>query len=502
MRQIGEIKLSYMSKALSLGVNIMVLDLDVAFLQNPLSLIEGFFENPYEQVRSQTDIGHVQERRKIYRNTSLYGTWFTSPRINFGLLVVKAHPLSVKAFKCGWRKYQKVDIVRQEKVAIDQNCLVGCMKWLRFRWQYNISIFSLGFPLDQDPIPRQPQEVLLLDKVEHRKEWNGISFELGGQLARQELRRAVAAHATCYEGATKLLVIKAINAFYSPSYYDPRRMVITKPLMFISKEDLLDEIKSLAYLAIHTNRSLLLPNIMIGNTLFFDSTTSHYILGIGTSKIDESKLALCLSYKSSFRRTCQSFKKALWSSIPDDFAKSPLYDNEHYWYALFHLEIDFNRRRPSFRTVSETESPLRVVEPGYYDQIETSFNLPTPEPSILKFDMRGAVDRGHGETMQLLLHEVRKFGSHSRIVIDLFDSSLSPIKRTGPADIMSWAKDSVGSWSRIGGAVVSSRIDRLNYLLLPKYEEDMAYHSALAKLTICKSFLKYVKTNRTCFDKC
>ena len=332
MRQIGEIKLFHMSKALSLGVHIMVLDLDVAFLQNPLLLLSGFFENPNEQVRSQTDIGHVQERRNIYRNSSIYGSWFTSPRVNFGLLIVKSHPLSVKAFKCGWQNYRKVDIVRQKKVAIDQNCLVGCMKGLRFRRQYNISIFSLGFPLDQDPLPRQPQKVLLLDKVEHRKEWNGISFELGGNTAHRELQDAIAAHATCYEGYTKLLVLKAINAFYSPSYYDPHRRVITKPLMFITRDSLLQEIKSLAYLALLTNRSLLLPNILIGDEISFHFTKSvNVCLGVGTDNIDESSLSLCLSYKSSFKRTCALLRRVLSGQNPPDFLKAPMIDSEYYW---------------------------------------------------------------------------------------------------------------------------------------------------------------------------
>ena len=88
---------------------------------------------------------------------------------------------------------------------------------------------------------------------------------MGGEIARRELKDAVAAHATCYEGSTKLLVMKAINAFYSPSYYDPQRRVITKPLMLITREALVQEIKSLAYLALLTNRSLILPNILIGN---------------------------------------------------------------------------------------------------------------------------------------------------------------------------------------------------------------------------------------------
>lgn len=266
MRQIGELKLFHMGKALEKGVNLLILDLDVAFLQDPMSLVTGFFENPLEQVRSQTDIGHIQERRKKFEGTPVFGTWFTTPRSNFGLYLVKAHKLSTKTFKCAWKAYNKVDTKRQELVAIDQNSLVGCIKFQRYSNQYNFSIFSLGFLLDTDPLPRHPQKVLLLDKIEHRAEWNGMAFELGGEVARSELKDAVAVHATCYEGYTKLLVLKACNGFYSELYYDPLRRTLTKPLMYITRRGLMDEIRALSFLAIYSNRTLLLPNVLIGTS--------------------------------------------------------------------------------------------------------------------------------------------------------------------------------------------------------------------------------------------
>lgn len=278
MHQIAEIKLLHISKALEVGVNIMILDLDVAFLESPMRLLEGFFENPFEQVRTQTDIGHVQEWRPKFKGTPLYGTWFTTPRANFGLYLVKAHPLSIKSFKCGWKNYLKVDQTRQKLVAIDQNALVGCIKFQRYMNKYNFSIFSLGFLLDVDPLPRLPQKVLLLDKIEHRKEWNGIAFELGGEIARRELADTVAIHATCYEGYTKLLVLKAANAFYSAPYYSPNRLTLTKPLMYITRRALMEELRALAFLAVHSGRTLLLPNILIGS--FYISCFAYKSIGL------------------------------------------------------------------------------------------------------------------------------------------------------------------------------------------------------------------------------
>lgn len=56
--------------------------------------------------------------------------------------------------------------------------------------------------------------------------------------------------------------LKAANAFWNPRYYDPLTPTITKQLLYISDEQLLDEVRSLVWLAITTERSLILPNIL------------------------------------------------------------------------------------------------------------------------------------------------------------------------------------------------------------------------------------------------
>lgn len=57
--QVAAVKIRHVGRALELGVNIMLLDLDVGFLRNPMILYEGFMENPDIQIICQMDIGSV-----------------------------------------------------------------------------------------------------------------------------------------------------------------------------------------------------------------------------------------------------------------------------------------------------------------------------------------------------------------------------------------------------------------------------------------------------------
>jgi hypothetical protein len=51
MEQIATIKLFEVSNALEAGIHVLLLDLDVGFLRDPMILFEGFLDNPYEHVR-------------------------------------------------------------------------------------------------------------------------------------------------------------------------------------------------------------------------------------------------------------------------------------------------------------------------------------------------------------------------------------------------------------------------------------------------------------------
>ncbi len=58
--------------------------------------------------------------------------------------------------------------------------------------------------------------------------------------------------------------LKAANAFWNNNYYSNRRKTITKPIIFQSKRQLTRELLALYYIAMATNRSLIIPNVLIG----------------------------------------------------------------------------------------------------------------------------------------------------------------------------------------------------------------------------------------------
>jgi hypothetical protein len=110
-----------------------------------LYVLSSFFlESSTEQIRSQMDVmwTYVPEDRVYY----------TSPRLNFGLVLLKAHPLSVKILEKSWLKYTQVPLARRKNVAIDQNIFGGMVGQARWKWGYNWSYFDIGYDLGKGAV--------------------------------------------------------------------------------------------------------------------------------------------------------------------------------------------------------------------------------------------------------------------------------------------------------------------------------------------------------------
>ena len=468
MQQVAEIKLRHVGDALEAGVKaIMLLDLDVGFLRDPWLLFDGFLENPLEQVRAQMDVGYLTDK--------VYKTSFSAPRPNFGLFLVKAHPYSVKAFARAWRDYQKAPQRELNLVATDQNAIVNALKWARWRWDYNFSYFHLGFMLDTYPRPIHfPLKVLLLDKVALGKldhEPDGVRFELGGSAARQVLGDAVAVHATCHEGSTKLHALRAANAYWSfgSDYYAPGRRTLTKPLLALSKRALREELRALAWLALNTNRSLIIPNVLIG---------------VGTNVQGQPDCTTAAAAAASARMTpfCAELSDQR-NSLPSlSYTHASLHRGEYYW--------------PAWRTLHEDLPDLAVIEPGFYDRLrsEDLGGLETPVPWIHSIDLAG-LDQTPGFALEALLANISAITA-PRLVLDLRDSSLGSGFRGGPPDLHSWAEDSVSAW---GDGVVAKGA----YVPLPQATGAMvAVLLPETQFDLCKTFLHPIVGNRSCFDRC
>jgi hypothetical protein len=240
------------------------------------------------------------------------------------------------------------------------------------------------------------------------------TIELGGMAAMDLMSSgptgAFAGHTTCYEHYTKVMGLKAVNAFWNPLYYDPNRRTITKQLVYTDSLSLLDEVRSLVWLAIATNRSLILPNIL-GPDAMFNS--------IG-------------GYK----------KKTLWPGFR------------------------------VLKIKSELSLLTSVLEPSFYWRVDRDYGLP-PEPKIIYFDPKvhsiedvrrlvSAADNRYSRVVLQVLSLPKFITEHAtKNIKDMVaDESkniqvLSNSKKTELRNLMNeieestilWAKDSVGVFS-------------------------------------------------------
>ena len=305
------------------------------------------------------------------------------------------------------------------------------------------------------PRPIKDEKVLLLDYVS-LKTPTGISFELGGQLSKDVIGDAIAVHATCHERSTKLLGLKAANAFWNSLYYNPHRRTITKPLMFLSKRQLRMELISLTYLAMKTNRTLLLPNILIG---------------VGSNIKGDMKKELCENHNVPY-----CFEVINSRDILEKQDHAAFFQGEWYW--------------PSWRTIVDFEENLGLdtVEPSYYFKIQNDFKMEVPEPYVHRID----VNLNHISLNQVL-NDISQI-NEERLVLDLYDSKLGKEFRGGPDDIHSWASSSISAWNKRDEV-----INKWTYLPLPPHNTN---NEIQHNVDICNSFMKYVKGNRSCFSKC
>ena len=84
MEQIAYIKLYETPKALALGVNVFMLDLDVGFLSDPLPVVDTFMSNTIADIVVQEDLIYLMNRTKAG-----WKTWFTEQLPNIGLFMCK-----------------------------------------------------------------------------------------------------------------------------------------------------------------------------------------------------------------------------------------------------------------------------------------------------------------------------------------------------------------------------------------------------------------------------
>ena len=100
MEQIAYLKLYHIPKALSKGVNVVLLDLDVGFLSNPRPLLERFMGDSSTDAYVQKDVTFIMNRTVVG-----WKQWWTEPMPNIGLFLVKGNDRSVAMFAHAWDDY-------------------------------------------------------------------------------------------------------------------------------------------------------------------------------------------------------------------------------------------------------------------------------------------------------------------------------------------------------------------------------------------------------------
>jgi hypothetical protein len=255
-----------------------MVDLDVGFRQNPMLLVEDFMRDPQQDILVQVCLMLsqfwycclrpyvnlflcVQKDVSFVMNRTVAGwrTWYTKPVVNIGLFVFKGNYKVEFMFKRAWRIYQNHGH-RLDQPGTDQSIIQDCLHKSHDNKKVNL---TWGFFPDS--------QVVLVDKI-YKFETQNI--ELGGEIADSVLtskhykRDAIAVHATCYEMKVKVPALKAVGAFWNPQYYDPNRRTLTMKLYYHNSRRLRSHLNALAWLAMATNRSLIVPNLMADESLF------------------------------------------------------------------------------------------------------------------------------------------------------------------------------------------------------------------------------------------
>jgi hypothetical protein len=238
--------------------------------------------------------------------------------------------------------------------------------------------------------------------------------------------------------------LKAANAFWNPEYYDPNRRTVTKKLLYSDQKDFVNELRSLVYLALITDRTLIIPNTLGGD----------FLEGVD-------------SYKDS----------AMWPG--------------------FRI-IRINPKQSKFKGVSQVQSKrdlstLSIVEPAFYWRVKRDYSASIPEPSVISFNKDASLqyieERLLSEDIAMLprliiniegdyqnkdskiyktenkdineesnfFHRIKANGIH--------DIEISPLKMNS---LVNWAADSVGSYQHY-------LEEKENYVRLPKIIREPRY---------------------------
>jgi hypothetical protein len=453
LEQIAHLKLRHLPRALRRGVDLLMLDLDVGFLDDPMKLIRQFYTDRQllkKDVIVQQDMVFIMDR-----SVEKWKTWYVYPMPNIGLFLARGTNKTADMFDVAWEDYQTMSPERRALPGKDQNKVVEAMKSTGTQWAY--------WPRKRAP---------LLDKV---FKFENKTFELGGEAAVRWFGTTgtVAVHTTCYEQRTKMMGLKATNAFWNPHYYDPRQRTLTKALLWSAGGDdtLRQELRALVYLALVTRRALIVPNVLGPD---------------GANAVDPFDNR---SYWPGFR---------VLRKRPNN-AKAPNRSGSGgNW---LHDVAAAGHRPPS--SAPADAGALSVLEPGFYWRVLRDYAEATPDPVVTSFargDSLRAMER------RLLADDLAAL---PRLVLDVEPGPSAKTDAAGraarQARLRAWADDSVGRMRSYAEEVAE-------YAPLPPV--DLRRDKGVANVRLAADVVQDYRScngifetytmrgNRSCFDRC
>lgn len=258
---------------------------------------------------------------------------------------------------------------------------------------------------------------------------------------------------TCYENVNKVMGLKAANAFWNPHYYDPTRRTLTKRLIYTGEKELQSEIRALVWMAIVTNRTLILPNVLANER-------------IGTVDLYYGQ-ALWPGFRLAYLRP----------GIDVDIVEPAFY---------------WRIRRDYLRTKTHVD--------------DTTSGASIPEPFIVEVDRGLAFDK--------VASFLKSYSEHTRLVIHMsppagimrWSSAHQKAQKTEQLHNITklWADDSVGIWRSF-----SEESRDYGKLVAPYGKGFLKYRAGeysgkyfVNNVRLCRKVFAPMRGNRSCFDKC
>mmetsp|Transcript_32033 Transcript_32033/g.46173 ORF Transcript_32033/g.46173 Transcript_32033/m.46173 type:complete len:730 (+) Transcript_32033:13-2202(+) len=423
MEQIAILKLQHIPKALLHGVDVFMLDLDVGFLADPAYMLKVYRETPIVDIFVQEDFIYLMNRTKAG-----WKTWYTEPLPNIGMFLCRGNNRTAKVFELALQSYLSLqDQEEKAKPGIDQKKVLSAIQVGRGTFALKFAYFTT------DTAP-------LMDKFIKQ---HGNVYELGGELMLRALQdqRAMAMHTTCYEKSTKVMGLKASSVFWNPRYYDPLRRTLTKQLLFTTDAALQREVQALIWLALATQRSLILPNL--------------------------------LGDESSIRTIAQYNNRTLWPG--------------------FRIASVAN------------DVKVSILEPAYYWRMSQHYSSPShpvPAPDVVYFAKGESLERIKETLMRL--QDVTRIVLHpkpSRNRLRKAENNLEELN----LQIASWADDSIGDFGSEPFDTLLSRyrpLPSLDKVQSSEGGDSQLAKTVLTGVRNCYGIFGPPRGNSTCFQIC